>query len=100
MKLNKLFIDIGLCNDTQRLYIQPVYDDIYTHVTNKKVNTIKELKATIYWLSPRKFEYSCWYNISLIVYDAQSEEVNKFLMNQFINQNITEWKKLDPYRIL
>ena len=100
IELNKLFVDSGICNSTQRLFIQPVYDNIYTHVTYKKVNIIKELKATIFWLSPRGLEYSCWHNISLIGYDIQKDEIHKFLMNQFINQNISEWKKLDPHRIL
>lgn len=99
IQLNKLFIEKGLCSIDKKIVIQPIYSDICTHVTNKKVKVVTKLKCTIFWKSPRNYEYSCWYNVSLVVYDIKKKEIHNFLMNRFITENINEWERLDPFRI-
>jgi hypothetical protein len=98
-QLNERFKEEGLCNDKQNLYIEPVYHDIHTHVNNIRITIIQELKCTLTWTSPRQFEYSCWYWVNLIAFNTKEEYLNGFLTGQFVNQNIAEWKKNDPYRL-
>ena len=98
-KINKSFKDIGFHNSEYSVNVEIVYEDTETDIHKIKIRVLKELRATLTWISPRNFKYSCWYIIPIVGFEVNNDNIMNFLQTQFIDQNLSEWRKNDPLRI-